>query len=174
MFEPRISKKYGHKLQDDVVAGFPCQIAREPRNYIFKKNTDTDIVEQNIISIEKKFFAETDFYCIMPDHIHLIIFICSSKVTLQNSSGGVSLPNSEETSLLQKATLGQIIAYFKYQTAKEINILHSSGRVSLPKKLWQPNYYEHIIRNEKALDKIRRYIANNPNAEKYNWDELEK
>jgi putative transposase len=27
---------------------------------------------------------------------------------------------------------------------------------------WQPGYYEHVIRNEKALDRIRAYIANNP------------
>ena len=28
--------------------------------------------------------------------------------------------------------------------------------------LWQRGYYEHVIRNEKALDRIRAYIANNP------------
>ncbi|HAH31339.1 MAG TPA: hypothetical protein DCL44_03385, partial [Elusimicrobia bacterium] len=41
-------------------------------------------------------------------------------------------------------------------------------------RLWQPNYFEHVIRNEKALTKIREYIENNPMAEKMNWDELEK
>jgi len=29
-------------------------------------------------------------------------------------------------------------------------------------KLWQRNYYEHIIRNQYALENIRRYIINNP------------
>ncbi len=38
-------------------------------------------------------------------------------------------------------------------------------------KLWQPNYYEHVIRNEAALKKIREYIVNNPEAKKI---ELEK
>jgi REP element-mobilizing transposase RayT len=32
--------------------------------------------------------------------------------------------------------------------------------------LWQPNYYEHVIRNDKALTRIREYIQNNPEAEK--------
>ena len=27
---------------------------------------------------------------------------------------------------------------------------------------WQRGYYEHVVRNEKALDRIRAYIANNP------------
>ena len=50
--------------------------------------------------------------------------------------------------------LGEIIRRFK-------------ARVSyrLKQKLWQPNYYEHVIRNEKALEKIREYIVNNPEAE---------
>ncbi len=30
------------------------------------------------------------------------------------------------------------------------------------KRLWQRNYYEHIIRNDKALDRLRVYIAGNP------------
>jgi putative transposase len=29
-------------------------------------------------------------------------------------------------------------------------------------KFWQDNYYEHIIRNEVEMDRIRQYIANNP------------
>ncbi len=28
--------------------------------------------------------------------------------------------------------------------------------------VWQRNYYEHVIRNESALDRIRQYIAHNP------------
>ena len=29
-------------------------------------------------------------------------------------------------------------------------------------KLWQRNYYEHVIRDELALSRVRDYIANNP------------
>jgi putative transposase len=32
------------------------------------------------------------------------------------------------------------------------------------RRLWQRNYYEHVIRNEDALHRIRQYIANNPAA----------
>ncbi len=28
--------------------------------------------------------------------------------------------------------------------------------------IWQRNYYEHIIRNESSMDRIRQYIADNP------------
>lgn len=35
--------------------------------------------------------------------------------------------------------------------------------------VWQRNYYEHIIRNERSLNKIREYILQNP----YNWEKDE-
>ena len=36
------------------------------------------------------------------------------------------------------------------------------GWPSFPGKLWQRNYYEHIIRDENDMARIREYIANNP------------
>lgn len=49
-----------------------------------------------------------------------------------------------------RLSLGEIIRRFKASASRETGI-----------KLWQPNYYEHVIRNEKALFKIREYIQNN-------------
>jgi hypothetical protein len=49
--------------------------------------------------------------------------------------------------------LGQIVGYFKYQTTKSINKDRQTPGVSI----WQRNYYEHIIRNEKDYErKIRK------------------
>ena len=39
-------------------------------------------------------------------------------------------------------------------------------------KFWQRNYYEHVIRNENALFKIREYIENNPLAERIRFEEF--
>ena len=41
-------------------------------------------------------------------------------------------------------------------------------------KFWQRNYYEHVIRNEAALFKIREYIENNPLAERIRFEEFYK
>jgi REP element-mobilizing transposase RayT len=49
--------------------------------------------------------------------------------------------------------LGNVIAFFKYQTTKQMN---------LSAKLWQRNYFEHIIRNNKSYFNIAEYIATNP------------
>jgi putative transposase len=55
-------------------------------------------------------------------------------------------------------TLGQIMAYFKYGTTKQINLIRNSPGT----RFWQRNFYEHVIRNESDLYRIREYIINNP------------
>jgi REP element-mobilizing transposase RayT len=89
--------------------------------------------------------AELDSYIIMPNHLHGIIIICEC-----NSRGEVTSP-------LHMPMLGQIIAYFKYQSTKLVNEMYGTPG----KKCWQRNYYDRIIRNEKELNTIRDYIANN-------------
>ncbi|MFZ0134346.1 MAG: transposase, partial [Desulfobacterales bacterium] len=54
--------------------------------------------------------------------------------------------------------LPEIIRGFKTFSSRRINeIRHSPGT-----KLWQRNYYEHIIRNDDELNRIREYIVGNP------------
>jgi putative transposase len=54
--------------------------------------------------------------------------------------------------------LSKIIGRFKMSTAKEINLMHKTPR----HHVWQRNYYEHIIRDDKDLNNVRDYIINNP------------
>jgi len=62
-----------------------------------------------------------------------------------------------------KIHLGEIIRRFKASSSKEAGI-----------RLWQPNYYEHVIRNEQALFKIREYIGNNPLKAKIEFEQFYK
>jgi len=90
--------------------------------------------------------VELDYFVFMPTHVHGIIVIS------EDCRGEVTSP------LRERPTLGQIVAYFKYQSTKNINhIRRTPGN-----PLWQRNYYEHIIRNEQDLSDIRNYIINNP------------
>ncbi len=57
--------------------------------------------------------------------------------------------------------LGDIIRRLKAVVSKESGL-----------KMWQPNYYEHVIRNEKALNNIREYIINNPLAETLEFEQF--
>lgn len=81
----------------------------------------------------------------MPNHVHGILLF---------TAGG-------ETPPLRRYTLGQVVGYFKYQSTTRINSL--GGRPG--ERIWQRNYYEHIVRNEDELNRIRHYIQDNP----LNW-----
>ena len=95
--------------------------------------------------------VKLDEYIIMPDHFHGLIII-TGKTNGDNKS------RCEVTSHLLFPTLGQIIAYFKYKSTKLINACRNSIGV----KIWQRNYYEHIIRDYYDLRNTRLYIRNNP------------
>jgi hypothetical protein len=54
--------------------------------------------------------------------------------------------------------LPEIVRQFKTFSARRIN--QHRGMPGIP--LWQRNYYEHIIRDEESLNRIREYIVHNP------------
>jgi len=58
-------------------------------------------------------------------------------------------------------SLNALIQNFKAVTSRKIN----TGRETQGIKFWQRDYYEHIIRNERDLERIRKYIIDNP----MNW-----
>jgi REP element-mobilizing transposase RayT len=124
--------------------------------------------------------VEIGAFVIMPNHVHGIIYIVEERrgtvpvpkddgentISQDNDMSGENLGG--ETPPLQKfngnPTLGQIIAYFKYQSTKAMNTIETRGVVT---KFWQRNYYEHIIRDEKDLQNKTDYIESNPLL----WDE---
>ncbi len=120
--------------------------------------------------------VEMGAFVIMPNHVHGIIFIVDERrgtvpVPKENGENLISQNNDMSggiqgggTPPLRKPTLGQIIAYFKYQATKEMNKIDNTGTVT---KFWQRNYYEHVIRDEKDLQNKTDYIESNPSL----WDE---
>jgi putative transposase len=105
---------------------------------------------------------QLDEYVIMPNHTHGIIYNVVGAGSPRPWSPRPWFPRPETPANLGREnpapTVGKIVAFFKYQTTKQFNALRNIGM----QKLWQRNYYEHIIRNNDNLDKIREYIINNP------------
>lgn len=122
-----------------------------------------------------------DAYVTMPNHFHGIIMINYPDDDISNPIVGaglvpamVRLPSHERAPTrgapTHKTTIGEIIGAFKSITTNEYIIgVKNKHWPSFNKRIWQRNYYEHIIRNEDNLDKIREYILENP----YNWEKDE-
>jgi len=102
---------------------------------------------------ERYYGVILDEYVIMPNHIHGIIIIGG------NVNNGVGAIHELPLRIKRRGMiLSKIIGYFKMNSAKQINqIGNTTGQT-----VWQRNYWEHVIRNEKSLHKIRGYIRDNP------------
>ncbi|KPL82164.1 hypothetical protein SE15_13880 [Thermanaerothrix daxensis] len=67
-------------------------------------------------------------------------------------------PTITTTAKPKRHALPEIIRQFKTFSARRINQCRQTANVAV----WQRNYYEHIVRDEHALNRIRRYILDNP------------
>lgn len=117
-------------------------------------------------------------FVIMPNHIHGIVIVAPDAGAAINNNGvvvGRGAINRAPTNKCKnnggitninnpmgKKTLGEIIRWFKGRVSFELrkNPHHHFK--------WQRNYYDHIIRNHVDLNRIRKYIKNNP--EKWHLD----
>ena len=95
-----------------------------------------ELLRTNEININIKIHE----YIIMPNHVHMIINIYANEYRVQSCT--------------PTKTIGNVIRGIKSSI---------SAKIGYP--IWQRNYYEHIIRNEKELYKIIEYIQYNP----INW-----
>jgi REP element-mobilizing transposase RayT len=115
---------------------------------------------------------EIDHYVILPNHIHGIVVIRRGDRLVapdpnvhhffhdmgdQPVAPTVNNDNLKIRGPKQKS-IGALVAGYKSSVTKQINIL----RYSTGSPVWQRNYYEHIIRNETAYERISEYIISNP------------
>lgn len=134
--------------------------------------------------------VEIDAFVVMPNHVHgIIVIIGTDKVAAGGGanvgenvgagvaadvgSGLVHAPNNitpptvgattDGATTRVAPTIGDIVGAFKsITTVSYTRGVKQCGWPPFPGRLWQRNYYEHIIRNDEALNRIRRYIADNP------------
>ena len=79
---------------------------------------------------------------------------------------GVPLVGTQDGKVAERPTLGKIIGEYKsITTNRYIHAVQEQDWPPFPGRLWQRNYYERIIRNERAVNVIRAYIDDNPT----NW-----
>ena len=122
-------------------------------------------------------YIDLDAWIIMPNHFHGILVLTDHsgegvsrnapthlgqdvlrKACVIPETCGFERDNALPTDGMKRKSLGRLIGAFKTVSTKQINLFRDSP--SAP--VWQRNYYDHIIRNEKSLQYIRHYIHHNP------------
>ena len=99
-------------------------------------------------------YVRLDAFVVMPDHVHGIIWIAND-----DDAGRVeAMPRPYPPRGVKSGSLGAIVGAFKSAVTRRINGI----RDTLGAPVWQRNYYERIIRTQRELNNVRRYIRNNP------------
>lgn len=116
----------------------------------------------------------------MPNHVHGIVWIRDEPALDASRGAGAQRecklgvdpglmsvqrrPSSEREGVapLRRGSLGEILRVFKSLGTKRVNEIRGTPGL----KVWQRNYHERVIRNQRELDLIRQYIVDNP----ANWN----
>jgi REP element-mobilizing transposase RayT len=135
--------------------GYFVTICTQDRKCLFGQIIDGDLnpnpagrmVQELWEALPQRFsHINLDAFVVMPNHLHGIIVI-------EEKRPGQGL--------------GQIVGAFKsLATNRYIVGVRQAGWPRFAGRLWQDNYFEHVIRNDVSLQRIREYIANNP----LQWD----
>jgi REP element-mobilizing transposase RayT len=162
-------------------------ICVQNRACIFGDITDSHMALNAVGRLIESWWAETDrrftgiesdAYVIMPNHFHALVrlgwtdgstfeerfgetheavFLSADGLPREGRHGGLQLQDDGAVSL------SNVVQWFKSATTSAYSRrVASDGWARFPGRLWQQNYFEHIIRDEAKLDRARLYIEGNP------------
>lgn len=138
-------------------------ICTKEKKHFFGTVEAGKIILNEMGKIAEKFWLEIpahfsnvtlDKFVIMPNHMHGILIIDKNKDN--NINIGINRFQNQG-----KNSISSIIGSYKSICTKNINKTQNEVFFA-----WQTRFHDHIIRDKKALDNIRKYIENNP----LNWE----
>ena len=170
-------------------------VCTHQQEHIFGQVEDGEMILNECGIIANKFWknmehrfpkCRTHAFVVMPNHIHGIIeilpkskpvwMIHESSQSIINQSNSKPVGSIHELTLRsmnnveiesnrkkrRKMIIPMIIGWYKMNVSKQINLIRNTPGF----RVWQRNYYEHIIRNQAAFNNISEYIRYNPQK----WD----
>ena len=128
-----------------------------------RPNNPDKLIVKWLLELENKFKGvKIDEYIVMPNHIHFIIKRTGDHAGVTGDHTGLAGDH------IGSPLLRDIIGWFKTMSTNEYIAGVKDGRfMPFKGRLWQRNYYEHIIRNYDDYINIAEYIQNNP----LKWEE---
>lgn len=169
-------------------AAYFVTICTQNREHFFGVISNGNIHLSEIGCLAEKFwneipnhfpFVNLDSFIIMPNHIHGIIIINKTDDDKNDKSiTGINLGREAQTPKLDEVQTSKLdvstaAASQKWKPATLGSIINQYKRICTIKSrkinenfAWQPRFYDHIIRDDKAYQNIKNYIINNPE----NWE----
>ncbi len=179
-YDPRIHNRQSIRLKgyDYSRAGFYfVTLCCEGRKHLFGKvergrmilNEAGRVADACWLEIPDHFpHAVLHAHVVMPNHVHGIIELSGQKIFCPPGAGAenfLPLPRQHEFQKMIPRSIGSIVRGFKIGVTKWFRNREGDPGRDQPVKIWQRNYHERIIRDERAYQIISKYIHNNP----LNW-----
>jgi putative transposase len=187
-FDPRIHHRRSIRLKGydyRQAGGYFVTMVTQGRDALFGEVVNGEMILNDAGEMIVRWWLElpnkfpnvnVDIFVVMPNHFHGIIFIIDGadnsanadvvgadlrvSPELRDDDGGEHAGSPQRR---PNAPLSQMIQWFKTMTTNEyIRGVKNLGWKPFNGKVWQRDYYEHIIRNPSAADRIARYIESNP------------
>jgi len=135
---------------------------------VIRSNDAGNMIQGVLSNLCKEYIGiEIDEFIVMPNHIHAIILLNTNvgagpHACPENKGSNIQLIKGQPHRVAPTMSLPDVVHRFKsLTTSRYIDGVEQKGWLRFAGKLWQRNYYEHIIRNEYDLNEIREYIVNN-------------
>ena len=180
MFHRRSIRLKGYDYSQSG-AYFVTVCTKDRELYFEKYRGLQEIVTQQWEELPQRFLDLTlDEFIIMPNHIHGILIVGADR-SAKNVGATLVVAQNNGAGTRPAPTVGEIVGTFKSLCIHDWLTYIKEKKIDAIWKFWQRNYYDHIIRNEDEMNKIREYIKNNPlkwsldreNPEKVGTDVLE-
>ncbi|WP_394753931.1 transposase [Crenothrix sp.] len=137
-------------------------------------NPAGNMVMRWYLELENKFpDIQCDACICMPNHIHFIVVNVGADLRVRPEcdvhpecvARPESATNEDTKGEHVGSPLHRVVQWFKTMTTNEyIREVNQNQWPRFEGKLWQRNYWEHVVRNEADLERLREYIANNPKS----------
>jgi len=99
-----------------------------------------------------------DAFVVMPNHLHGLLRLASVGATLVSPSFEVRSDGRSAPRGPDPGSLGAVVGCFKADVTRRTTGFGARSS----RNIWQRNYYEHLVRDDRSLEQIRQYIAANP------------
>jgi REP element-mobilizing transposase RayT len=170
-YDPSIHHRHSIRLQDydySLEGVYYVTVCTRNRRGLFgnvmgkemKLNDAGEMIRSVWLDLPGRFpFINLYEFIIMPNHIHTVFAILTTGMQTEES---FNQPCGRPNGTLP-GTVGRVIQAFKSITTNEyINGVKQQGREPFKRKLWQRNYCDHIIRDEKDYIRVCEYMHDIP------------
>jgi putative transposase len=128
------------------------------------------VTEEWLKTCKMRPYVQLDHFVVMPNHFHGILILNDENMDQARQDTARRAPTKERFSKPVSRSLSSIVRAFKSAVTKRVN----EWRATPGALVWQRGFYDHVIRDNESLNRIREYIMTNPRRWQFDQENLQR